>query len=133
MNATIDELILIAGGAFFAVWGFGKMTERRKLLKTGVRVEGTVIENDYSVSGGTYYPVVRYVMLEKEWVTKKYDIGSRPPAFKEGETVKVIYSPDNHEQFMIDNWHSKFFAPVFIAVGMVLIVGVAFYYILHQY
>jgi hypothetical protein len=98
MNATIDEIILLAGGAFLAVWGSAKMTERRKLLKNGARVEGTVMENDYSGNGSSYYPVIRYVTLEKEWVTKKYDIGSSPPAFKEGETVRVIYSPDNNQQ-----------------------------------
>jgi hypothetical protein len=91
------------------------------------------MENDYSGSGGGYYPVIRYVTLEKEWVTKKYDIGSSPPAFKEGETVKVIYSPDNHQQFTIDNWHSNLLAPVFIDVGMALMIGVVVYYILYQY
>jgi hypothetical protein len=133
MNATIDELILLAGGVFLTVLGIGKMRGRRKLLKNGIRVEGRVIENHFSVSGQIYYPVIRYVTLEKDWVTKKYDIGSSPPAFKEGETVKVIYSPDNHEQFMLDNWHSKLFAPALIIVGIALIASVIAYYVMHQY
>jgi hypothetical protein len=133
MNATVDELILLAGGAFLMVLGIGKMSGRRKLLKSGIRVEGRVIDNHFSVSSQIYYPVIRYVTLEKDWVTKKYDIGSSLPAFKEGETVKVIYSPDNHEQFMLDNRHSKLLAPALIIVGIALIAGVIVYYVMHQY
>ncbi|GAA3958252.1 DUF3592 domain-containing protein [Mucilaginibacter dorajii] len=136
MNITVDEIILLTGGTFFTVWGIGKITERSKLVKTGVKVDGVVMENEYDGEGrdvGTYYPVIRYITLEKEWVTKRYEIGSSPPAFKERETVKVIYSLEDHEYFMIDNWHSKLLGPVFIIVGLTLIISVVIYFILHQY
>jgi hypothetical protein len=138
MNVTIDELIILAGGAFLSVWGIGKISERRKLLKTGVKVEGVVFQLEKLTSFGKkpstlYYPVIRYVTLDKEWITEKYGVGTNPSAYKEGEIVKVIYDPADYKHFIIDDFMSKALGIILIAVGALLIIGVFIYYILNQY
>jgi hypothetical protein len=134
MNATIDELILLAGGAFLTVLGVWKINERRKLLKIGIKVEGVVfkIEEEQDKRGISYYPVIRYVTLEKEWITKKYNTGTNPPAYKEGDTVNVIYDPIDKEHFIVDNLSGKITGLMLGLFGILLIVGVVIYYILHQ-
>jgi hypothetical protein len=76
MNITIDEWIILAVGLFAIVWGIGKVNERRKLLKTGIKVVGVVFKLEKRLGSGKdriplYYPVIRYVTLNKEWITKE--------------------------------------------------------------
>jgi len=137
MNVTIDELLLIAGGAFLVVLGIGKLNERCKLLKTGAKAEGVVfsLEEEWGVGrerSKLYYPVIRFVTLEKEWVTKRYDIGTNPSAYNEGDRVTVIYDKADIEHFIIDNITTKLLGPVCIIIGVLLMIGVVIYYILHQ-
>lgn len=118
------------------VLGAGKLNERRKLLKTGVRVEGIVFRIEYERSidnkGGTYYPVIRFVTAEKEWVTEQYGIGSSPSAYNEGDKVNVVYDTADIKHFIIDNWQTKLLGPALVIIGVLLIIGVIIYYILHQ-
>lgn len=139
MNTTIDELLLLAGGTFLVVLGIGKLNERRKLLKTGAKVEGVVFSLEKVRGSGKgyytydYFPVIRYVTLEKEWVTKRYDIGTNSSAYNEGDRVIVIYDKADIEHYIIDNITTKLLGPVCIIIGILLMLGVGVYYILNQY
>ncbi|SDD48110.1 Protein of unknown function [Mucilaginibacter pineti] len=136
MNVNYDELILLTGGAFLAVLGAGKFNERRKLIKTGVKVNGVVFRIEESTDDETnssmYYPVIRYLTEDKEWITETYKLGSRPSVYKEGDSVSVIYDPANYKHFIIDNTFTKFLAPVLFIIGVLLIASVIIYYVLHQ-
>jgi hypothetical protein len=139
VNVTIDEMILLAGGVFLTVWGIGKINERTKLVKTGVKVDGIVFKIEKRLGSGSmdntrYHPVIRYVTLEdKEWITEEYSIGTNPSMYKEGEAVKIIYDSADNRHFIIDGLANKLTGPVLLIVGVVLIAAVIIYYILHQY
>ncbi|MCR8560498.1 DUF3592 domain-containing protein [Mucilaginibacter sp. BJC16-A38] len=146
MNVNYDELIIVAGGAFLAVFGFGKWNEYKKILVTGKRVEGVVFDmentsdmtsisfdNDSSGRNGLHYPIIRYVTLEKEWVTKKYSIGSNPSPYNIGDTVNIVYDTNDIEHFIIDDNQSRFIWPIVMIVGVALIVGVSIYFFINQY
>jgi len=138
VNATIDELLLLAGGAFLVVSGIGKLNERRKLLKTGAKVEGVVfsLEEEWGIGekrSKLYYPVIRFVTIEKEWVTKRHGIGTYPAAYTEGDKVIVIYDKFDNEHFILDNTLTKLLGPLCIVIGVLLMLGVGVYYILNQY
>jgi hypothetical protein len=135
MNVEIDELILLAVGAFLTIWGMAKMNERRKLLKTGIRVQGVVfrLDESWDSEGRTlYHPVIRFVTLEQEWITKKLEIGTRPSLYREGEDVKVIYDPTDNERFIIDNLSGKITGLLIAVAGILIIISLIIYYILHQ-
>lgn len=137
MNVTIDELLLLAGGTFLVVLGIGKLNERRKLLKNGAKVEGIVfsLEEEWGVGkerSKLYYPVIRFVTIEKEWVTKRYGTGTNPTAYNEGDRVIVIYDKVDNEHFIIDNITTKLLGPVCVIIGILLMIGVGIYYILNQ-
>lgn len=140
MNVNYDELILLAGGAFVTVFGIGKQNERKKLLAIGTKAEGVVfdieknLDWESSTSGGVeYWPIIRYVTAEKEWVTKKYEVTGALNAYKIGDKVTVVYDPGDIEHFIIDDGKTKWLGPIFIAVGIVLIVGVIIYFFMNQY
>ncbi|MEO6633905.1 MAG: DUF3592 domain-containing protein [Mucilaginibacter sp.] len=141
MNVNYDELIMLAGGAFVMVFGIGKLNERKKILAQGVKVEGIVfdIEKNWDMDAGDtstttqYYPVIRYVTVEKEWVTKKYEVTGGLNLYKVGDRVPVVYDPSDIEHFIIDDGKTKWLGPVFIGVGIALIVGVIIYFFVNQY
>lgn len=141
MNVNYDELIMLAGGAFVMVFGIGKLNERKKILAKGVKVEGVVfdIEKNWDMDAGDtssttqYYPVIRYVTAEKEWVTKKYEVTGGLNLYTVGDKVNVVYDPDEIEHFIIDDGKTKWLGPVFITVGIALILGVIIYFFINQY
>ena len=139
MNVNYDELILLAGGAFLTVFGIGKLNERGKLIKSGVKVEGVVFDIETSWGTGsdsrstTYYPIIRFVTTDKEWITEKYDIGSNPSVYSVGDKVTVIYDITDYKHFLIDNTQTKLLGPALIAVGTLLILGVIMYFFINQY
>jgi len=141
MNVNYDELIMLAGGAFVMVFGIGKLNERKKILAKGVKVEGVVfdIEKNWDMDAGDtssttqYYPVIRYVTAEKEWVTKKYEVTGGLNLYKVGDKVTVVYDPDEIEHFIIDDGKTKWLGPVFITVGIALILGAIIYFFVKQY
>ncbi|MDN3582644.1 DUF3592 domain-containing protein [Mucilaginibacter flavus] len=137
MNVTIDEIILLAGGTFLIVWGIGKIVERNKLVKTGIKVKGIVLRferrSDASLSS-YYHPVIKYVTVgDNEEITKAYAIGSNPPMYDEGETLKIIYDKTDKRHFIIDGTANKITGPLLLLIGVGLIIAVAVYYMLHQY
>jgi len=141
MNVNYDELIMLTGGAFVMVFGIGKLNKHKKILAKGVKVEGVVfdIEKNWDMDAGDtssttqYYPVIRYVTTEKEWVTKKYEVTGGLNLYKVSDKVTVVYDPDEIEHFIIDDRETKWLGPIFIAVGIVLIVGVIIYFLMNQY
>jgi len=141
MNVNYDELIMLAGGAFVMVFGIGKLNERKKILAKGVKVEGVVfdIEKNWDMDAGDtssttqYYPVIRYVTAEKEWVTNKYEVTGGLNLYTVGDKVNVVYDPDEIEHFIIDDGKTKWLGPVFITVGIALILGVIIYFFINQY
>lgn len=136
MNVNYDELILLTGGAFAAVWGYGKYVERKKLLATGLKAEGTVIElrSGGSRQGNTVYtPVIKFETLNKEWITKEYGFGSSTSKYRVGDSVDVIYEAGDPNHFIIDNRQNELLGPVLIGVGVILIVSVIVYFFINQY
>ncbi|MEN0053451.1 MAG: DUF3592 domain-containing protein [Mucilaginibacter sp.] len=135
MNITINEWITLTIGLFIIVWGIGKINERRKLLRTGIRVEGVVFKLEKRIGGGKnrmpiYYPVIRYVTQDKEWITKEYGSGTNPSVYKEGDMVKIIYDPADNGHFIIDGFLNRVSGFVLLAAGVLAIAGVIVYYIL---
>ena len=137
MNVNYDELILVVGGAFLTIFGIGKLNEREKLIKSGVKVEGVVFDIEPSLGTGvhstTYYPVIRFVTADKQWITEKYNIGSNPSSYSIGDKVTVIYDTADYKHFLVDNTQTKLLGPAFITVGTLLILGVLMYFFVNQF
>jgi hypothetical protein len=124
-------------GLVFTIVGYLKRKEIKKLKQSGIRVDGTVIAVEYeppvnpstgdgSNNMGSYYPVFKFMTTEKKWITKRNEIGHYPSKYQEGDTVPVIYDPDNANEFMIDDnstnimVHMFWFGIFLIAVGCIV-------------
>ena len=104
------------------------------LILNGKKVKAFVFANrhEYNPTNskmGLYFPVVRFLTEDKEWVTKKLDVGYNPP-LEEGSRLKIIYDPDDPEYLQIDNSFMLEFLPrILVACGMIGLILSLMYYL----
>jgi hypothetical protein len=78
-------------------------------------------------SSSVYYPVVKFTPNNGEATTFESNSGSKPPAFRKGQQVEVLYDPQQPDSAMINSWLELWFLPgMFTGMGslFVLIGGV---------
>ncbi len=138
MNDTKFYLVfgsIFAGiGSIFAVTGIIFIINTRSFIDTAVSAQGTVIDlklrsstDSKGRSSSVYYPVVKFTPSNGEPTTFESNSGSKPPAFKKGQQVEVLYHPQEPNSAMINSWLELWFLPgMFTGMGslFVLIGGV---------
>jgi hypothetical protein len=117
--------LLTLGGFFYL--------ETTKLIDTGIRTKGEVIENveNRDSDGSTYAPKVEFMTEKKERITFTSSLSSYPPQYEVGEMVDVLYPPLSPQSAEVDSWMTLWFGPlicgilggVFSAVGLGLLVS----------
>ena len=94
---------LFAGG-FIAMYFAVKMyNDTNQLLKTGIKTKA-VVKDLIAVSGDdgpTYKPVFEYMDRSNTIQEFKSDVSSRPPAYKIGEKVEIVYDPKDEEEVKV--------------------------------
>jgi hypothetical protein len=70
---------------------------------------------------------------DNQWMTVRYDVGTNPASYREGDRVKIIYDGADYKRVIIDNSFSRLIGFGIMILGICLIIGVAIYYILNQY
>jgi len=119
-----DYLFMLCIGVAFIYAGIFQQRKRGRLLGIGIKVDGVVFElvKGSSTKNSTfYYPVIRFLTMEKEWVTQKYDIGGSSNVYHEGDKLKVIYDPENPLNFTVDDTRAKIAGPLFKVIGIVIL------------
>jgi hypothetical protein len=88
----------------FGAIGIIQWQKGNTLISSGKKATAIVDKNVYSRDGdsGTYYPVVRFLTDEKEWITQQLDVGYSP-AMPEGTRIDVIYDPEEPENVQINS------------------------------
>lgn len=90
----VTPILVLAGVAVLAL---GLYLGRTLFLlhSTGERVLGTVafLELKTTLHGATYYPVVEFTVQDGATVQFRDSMGSQPPAYREGDVVRVLYFP----------------------------------------
>lgn len=125
-NPTATALILGAIGAICSLFGAILYSQHKKLIKKGIHVEGTVIsiksERSNKDSVVINYAIIRYQTLQNEPITKEHNIGiSSNYSYKEGDSVEVIYDPDDNLLFTLNDASSKNTPLTFILLGLTLL------------
>ena len=111
--------LLLLGGGFYTLF------KVNHLIKTGVRTVGVVVGYDYASDsdGDTYYPIIRFSTIEGEVVQFTESFGSSSQAFDVGETVNILYDPQNVKGARINKWFRLWFLPtMLIGFGLLDIV-----------
>ena len=109
-------VIPIILGLALIIGGYTLLRKLDKMKQNGELVEGIIFSFDgsSSYSGNDSGPVIRFVTKEGVWVTKEYSEGISHSFMKSGQKVRVIYDPDNPENFCCTLHHTEMASLSFI-------------------
>ena len=99
-------------GVLMLIVGFGLAFKQFSFRQKALRADGLVIGNrayDDSDNGRTYRPEVEYTGSDGLRHTFVSGVVSSPPSFKQGDRVKVLYSPDRPDDVAIDTFFQQWF------------------------
>ena len=113
---AIGVVLLIIGG--LVTWHTVEFKSKAE------SAEGTVIEMQPRHSDGstTYAPVVEFETAGGELVTYHSSSSSSPPAYDVGESVEVLYDPNDPSEAKINSFFNLWFLPLLLA-GMGIVFG----------
>jgi Protein of unknown function (DUF3592) len=100
----MEGAIFFIIGAVLLYLAFRIRRKVKKIARTGIHAEGTVIDLvDVNISKDIVpqFPVIRFVTLKGEGVTEQYNI-SAPSLPKKGQKVDIVYNPENPKEFFIN-------------------------------
>ena len=117
-------------GTLFTVIGVVNALDTRSFVTTAIPAQGTVIDvvrRSSSDSDGdvsyAYYPVIKFTPSSGAANIFESNTGSNPPSFSKGQTVEVLYNPQQPNSARINSWFSLWgFPAIFIGVGSVFAV-----------
>jgi len=115
-------------GTFFILIGFFLFSRNVFFLATGLQATGTVVniirtEGPASGSGVTYYYVI--VFRDNRGATHEFQssLGRSIPTLKEGDPIRVLYSPSDPKKAMECGFINMWFIPLaFLAGGAAAII-----------
>lgn len=125
LDPPTAALITGAVGSLFCIIGAILRDRRKRLLKSGIRVEGEVSGIDYDPgrndSMGIYYPIIQYVTTNGEEITQKYNFGTSRKTYNQGDSVAVIYDPESPSTFILNNKTSRLGPWICILMGLIFV------------
>ncbi|MBO0359374.1 DUF3592 domain-containing protein [Hymenobacter sp. BT186] len=129
-DADKEFITLVITGLGLLIIALFKLQQRARLYRTGIATEGVVIRLEQEgYRRPTYYPVVRFLTPEQECITARYDVGTNPASFAEGDSVQLRFDPADPTCFIITSENSGLFLWLFFLVGIGLITyGIMKYY-----
>lgn len=123
--AIIPIGLLLLLGAGYYVWS------TKAWLARAVEVQGSVIEmlrvRDSDNTGYLFAPVVRFKTVDGATVEFESSLRSNPPVYHTGQTVAVVYDPDEPRSASIRGFLTLWLMPMIMSfIGCIfLIVGAA--------
>ena len=110
-------LIFLGVGSIMLAGAALSFMHTRQFVHSSSVGDGVVIENVWRESSGrrrsgSFYPRVRYRTMSGQDFVIISNTGSRPPSFRVGERVQILYSPDNPTRARIDSFGSLWALPL---------------------
>lgn len=138
-DQNFEILIAFLIGAFLFVFGYYKNWIYKKLIVSGIKTEGTIVDIYFSVdsdpdsvaNSGTYFPVISYRSRNGGEIIKRYDIGTNPTHFRIGDNVTIFYDAADNETFIIADKRTEYLGPVLEIAGLLVIVFCLIQYLFH--
>lgn len=97
-------------------------------LDSALSTQGTVVgmEKSRGADSTSYFPIIEYVTNEGQKLQFRSSTGSSRPAYSIGETVEVLYSPQQTEDARLNSYFSLWGAALILAIlgAVFLFVGV---------
>lgn len=131
MAHTVHWILFSVGLVLFSIslWQYQRS---KNLLSTGIKTKGKVIElipiYDSDDGDYTYKPVFEFKTRQGATKTFKSLSSSRPPSYKVGETVMLVYSKDDTDHVKIVSFYGLYIFSIILGclAAPLLIIGGGF-------
>lgn len=123
-DLIIGIVFPLIGALLFAIGAY-LFVRTRIFLGKAQEVQGTVTQMVWSSSsdgGGGYSPVYQFRTITGQMITVQDSLSSSPPMFQVGQTIDVLYDPENPQDARIKKWMNLYFTSVLLC-GMGSIFG----------
>lgn len=133
-DLTIGIVFPLVGGLLLAI-GVFLFIRTRMFISKAQEVKGTVIRMVWSSGGseggGGYSPIYQFRTLEGRMIEVHDGLSSNPPMFREGQSIDVLYDPENPQKARIKKWMNLYFVSIllggigliFACIGLALLGG----------
>ena len=80
------------------------------------KVKGTIVRMAYysNSKGSSYNPVFSFTTTDGRTIEAEDSLGSNPPQFRVGQSVNVLYDPNNPNRARINKWSNLYFVPLLL-------------------
>jgi hypothetical protein len=113
--------LFCVGGAALAWWGWARYAATRAFVAKAAAAEGEVVGFEtYDPPGGTsvrdriHYALVRYETAGGREVRFRGPSRDGPVRLRQGQTVRVLYDPDDPTEARVDSFMGLWFAPTLL-------------------
>lgn len=129
------SLIPLGVGLLFLVISILVSSSMRKFVSKAQQTQGTIVDMVLSRGSSssstnasyTYAPVFEFRAISGQMIRVQESVSSNPPQFQVGETVEVLYDPEDPQNARINKWSNLYLFPTLFGVIGLLItaIGVA--------
>jgi len=109
---------LVFGGVGFLLTALALffLVRTRIFINNSQQTQGTITQMVYSRDSDSngYTPVFRFRTLQGQEVEVSGNIRTNPPQFKVGQTIDVLYDPENPQKARIKKWFNLYFVPLLL-------------------
>lgn len=115
---AIIKYVFITIGALMLAGAFYFYQDRQAFLKKAETVQGTVVEliSKRSDNSTTYAPVVSFTTKAGNKIEFTSSVSSNPPSYSEGESVEVLYDPEEPKDASINGFASLWIGPLIFGI-----------------
>jgi len=125
----LDEAIFAIAVGSFILLPLSFFLRQRNIKNNGEYTNATVIETRRVQRRGNviYFPVVKYDVNGHVYETKS-NVSHMRPRYKDGETVKIVYSKKDAEKIIIlnDPPTAAIFMGIFLLIGTIMLGAVLY-------
>jgi hypothetical protein len=130
IGTIIDLLLLIVGPVAF-IFAMVSYVRTVRFLRWSTEVAGEVVRLERSKDrdryGYSYAPVFSFHAADGNEYTVTSNVGSSPPGFSVGESVRVRYDPANPEDARIHTFFQIWGVAIVFAAAGIMFFGIALY------
>lgn len=97
---------LLTLGLVLAYFSYKNYINSKDLVNNGIKTKATVIQllTVAGDDGDTYKPVFEFTNRSDQIVRFESEISSSPPSYRVGDTVDILYDPEDNDRKVVSFW-----------------------------